>query len=301
MTVFIVGATGFIGSKLAGALIKRGFKARCLARSEKSARKCADMGLEAFMGDIADPESLKGAMDGADVAVNLAGIIREKGGQTFGKVHVEGTEHLIGEAKRAGVRHFFQQSALGADISSKAAYHRTKAEAERAVISSGVPFTIFRPSLVVGPGDGFTSQVMDIIKAPSPFIPVPGKGEARFQPMYVDDWVECFMRVVENPGALGKTYELGGPGHLAYNTMVTDIAEAMGIRKPLLHIPMGLASLGVRILEKTPLSPASPEQLMLLNMDNVCDKESVRKNFGFDPAPFREALKLFISPRGRDS
>jgi NADH dehydrogenase len=259
------------------------------------------MGLEAFMGDIADPESLKGAMDGADVAVNLAGIIREKGGQTFGKVHVEGTEHLIGEAKRAGVRRFFHQSALGADISSKAAYHRTKAEAERAVVSSGVPFTIFRPSLVVGPGDGFTLQVMDIIKAPSPFIPVPGTGEARFQPMYVDDWVECFMRAVENPGALGRTYELGGPGHLAYNTMVTDIAEAMGIRKPLLHIPMGLASLGVRILEKTPLSPATPEQLMLLNMDNVCDRESVRKNFGFDPAPFREALKLFISPRGRDS
>jgi|Deesub1362A_J573_1020465.scaffolds.fasta_scaffold00093_85 NADH dehydrogenase len=299
--IFIAGSTGFIGKHLLKALTEKNYKIRCLIRKPKQARTYEKQGIEAIIGDITQRDTLYGILTGVRMVVHLVGIIEEKGNQTFKKVHVEGTKNLVEEAKKAGVEHFFYQSALGASLDSPAAYHRTKAEAEEIVRASGIPFTIFRPSLIVGKGDGFTKKILELIKFPSPVIPVPGKGKALFQPIYIGDWVECFLRIIENPNARDKIYELGGPEQLSYNEIVKLIAEASGVRKPLFHIPMGLANIGVRLLEKTPLSPVTSEQLMLLNEDNICDKQSVRKNFGFKPLPFKEALSLFISRQAQDS
>jgi len=296
MLIFVVGATGFIGGHLVRALRNKGHSVKCLARKPERAALCSELGVEAVIGDINDPPSLEGALDGVHALVNLAGIIEEKGPQTFRKIHVEGPRNLAVEARRAGIKRFFHQSALGTDPSSKAVYQRTKAEGEEAVRESGVPFTIFRPSLVVGAGDGFTSKIMDIIKSPAPFIPVPGRGEALFQPLFVGDWVECCIRALETPEAAGRIYELGGPEHLSYNRMVKEIAEAMGVNKRLLHVPMGISVFGAMLLQKTPFRPVTPEQLMLLEKDNIAEPDVVRKEFGFAPLPFREALRRFISP-----
>jgi NADH dehydrogenase len=296
--IFVAGGTGFIGGHLLRALKEGGRPVRCLARDPKRAGACGEMGFELAQGDITDRESLRGALRGVRTVVHLVGIIEERGRQTFKRIHVEGTANLVEEAKGAGVRHFFYQSAIGADLDSWALYHRTKAEAEEMVKASGIPFTIFRPSLVIGEGGGFIEKLRGIIRA-APVIPVPGNGEAKLQPIYVGDLVKCIVKAVEDPGALGRTYELGGPEHLTYNEIVRTLAGAMGVEKRLVHIPTGLASLGVRILQRTPLRPATLEQLRLINTDNICDRESVRKNFGFEPISLREALSLFISLRGQ--
>lgn len=296
--IFIAGATGFIGSHLLKALKEEDLPVRCLVRDSKRADACRQMGFEAALGDITGRESLRGALEGVRTVVHLVGIIEERAGQTFKGIHVEGTANLIDEAKRAGVSRFFYQSAIGADLNSWAPYHRTKGEAEEMVKASGIPFTIFRPSLVIGQGGGFVEKLRGIISA-APVIPVPGKGEAKLQPIYVGDLVKCVVKAIDSPEALGRTYELGGPEHLTYNEVVRTLAGAMGVQKPLLHIPYGLAALGVRVLEGTPLRPATLDQLRLLNTDNICDRDSVRKNFGFEPLSLREALGLFISPPGR--
>ncbi|MEJ2182954.1 MAG: complex I NDUFA9 subunit family protein [Nitrospirota bacterium] len=298
--IFIAGATGFIGTHLLTRLKEKGIEARCLARKPASARKAEELGFETAAGDVMDRESLRGSMRGAEMVVNLVGILQEKDGATYRRIHVEGCGNLLEEAAQAGVKHFFYQSALGADLHSDSPYQKTKALAEEKVKASGIPYTIFRPSLVVGEGDGFTRTLVKLIKSPGPMIPIPGRGEAKFQPLFVEDWGTCFLDIVNNPGALGKTYELGGPEHLTFNEMVQAVAEAMGVRKDLLHIPSGLARLGVKVFEKTPLALATSEQLALLQMDNITDPDAVKKNFGFDPKPFREALAVFISPRGRD-
>lgn len=299
--LFIAGATGFIGSNLMAALAERGLRARCLLRSPE---KVCPPGFEAARGDITDRESLRGRLEGVRTVVHLVGIMEEKGGRTFERVHVDGTRNLVDEAKRAGAGHFFYQSALGADINSWSRYLKTKAGAENIVRESGIPFTIFRPSLVIGAGDGFTRKLMDIIKSPAPFIPVPGKGRAKFQPLYVGDWVRCFLGIIDNPEALGKTYELGGPEHLTYNEIVRALAFHMGVRKRLLHIPLGIARFGARVLEKTRFGPATREQLGLLDSDNICETDGVRRDFGFDPVPFGEALRLayhFTTSTGQEA
>ncbi len=293
--IFIAGGTGYIGGHLLAALRERGLPVRCLIRTPEKAEVCrgpmGGPGFETAIGDITDRESLRGALEGAGMVVHLVGIIEEKGPQTFKRVHVEGTKNLIEEAKQAGVRHFFYQSALGADAGSWAGYLRTKGEAEELLKASGLPYTIFRPSLVIGPGDGFTQKIRDFINTLSPVLPVPGKGEAKFQPIYVGDWVKCFLKIIDNPSSLGRTYELGGPEHLAYNDMVKAIRDAMGSVKPVVHIPVFLVKAGASLL-----GVASVEQIKLLEKDNITTPDAVRRDFGFEPLAFREALKLFVAP-----
>jgi uncharacterized protein YbjT (DUF2867 family) len=298
--IFLAGGTGFIGRHLLEALEDSGIKTRCLVRTPRKAEQCEARGFEAAIGDITGRQSLEGALDGARVVAHLVGIIEERGRQTFRRVHVEGTRNLVEEAVKAGVEHFFYQSALGADTGSWAEYQRTKAEAEEIVKASGIPFTIFRPSLVIGEGDGFTRRIQEMIRL-APAVPVPGQGNARFQPIYVGDWIKCFMKILDNPEALGKVYELGGPEHITYNEIIKAVSKAMGREKTLFHFPAAIARIGLGLLEKTPLRVATTEQLRLLETDNICDRESVKKSFGFEPVAFREALGLFISPPERDS
>ncbi|MBI3592265.1 MAG: complex I NDUFA9 subunit family protein, partial [Nitrospirae bacterium] len=287
MKFFIAGGTGFIGKHLINALSKNGYSVRCLVRNEEKAVVCKKAGFEAAIGDITNRESLKGKFDNCDIVVHLVGIIEEKADMTFENVHVKGTENLIDEAKKAGIRHIFYQSALGASVTAWARYFKTKAEAEEIVRASGIPYTIFRPSLVIGNGDGFTEKIKELVTI-APFVPVPGVGNAKFQPIYVKDWVKCFMKIFsDNPpsppftkGGMGRIYEFGGPEHLTYNEIVIQLMEAMGIHKPIIHVPVGMIKLslpfsgisrGIGSLFGKKIPSVTSEQLSLLGLDNICD------------------------------
>jgi len=294
MNIFIAGASGFVGGHLIDALLKNGYKLRCLARSEKARSLFKEKGVEAVSGDITIPETLEGALNGIDFVIHLVGIIEEKGSATFEEVHVKGTANLVIAAKKAGVKHFFYQSALGANRSSWSGYLKTKAEAEELVKASRIPFTIFRPSLIIGPWDGFTKRLRDLIKI-SPVIPIPGSGKSRLQPIYIKDWVKCLLKALASPDSFQKIYEIGGPQRLTYTEIVKTLAAAMKTKKPVIHMPMGLLKFGAFVAEKTvPFLPVSSEQLKLLETDNICDIDSVEKNFGFRPVKYKDALNEFL-------
>lgn len=292
--IFIAGASGFVGGHLVDFLLSKGHKVKCLARSKRTITSLAEKGAEVVHGDITQAETLQGALRSDDIVIHLVGIIEEKGGVTFQAVHVEGTKNLIREAKSAGVRHFFYQSALGADKSSWSGYLKTKGEAEEVVMQSGLAYTIFRPSLIIGPWDGFTKKLMEMLKL-SPVIPIPGEGTARFQPIYIKDWLKCMERVIEAPGNFEGAFDIGGPEHLSYIQIVETLSRGMGHKRPSLRIPMGIMKLGASILEKVlPAPPVTSDQLRLLEQDNICALDSIERPFGFEPMMFADALKEFM-------
>ena len=292
--IFITGASGFVGEHLVDYLIAKGHRVRCLVRSESAKKSLSAKGAEVISGDVTQAETLNNILDPEDFVVHLVGIIEEKGGSTFESVHCKGTSNLVIEAKRAGVRHFFYQSALGADRNSWSGYLKTKAEAEDIVRQSGLRHTIFRPSLIIGPWDGFTKKLMDMLKH-SPVVPIPGEGTARFQPVYIKDWLACMGKVIEEPGSYGSTYEIGGPEHLTYREMLEELSKAMGQNRPVFNMPMGIMRFGASVLEKVLSSPpVTSDQLKLLEQDNICDPRAIEKNFGFVPIKYEEALKDFI-------
>ncbi len=302
-SLFITGASGFIGTRLLEALKEGPYSIRCLARNRERAARFKEKGFEAVLGNILDRESLGACMEGIDAVVHLVGVIHARGEFTFERVHVTGTKNLVDAAIKAGGKHFFYQSSLGASLKSSSRFLSTKAEAEELVKGSGLTYTIFRPSLVVGEQDGFTDRLKTIIQM-GPVVPVAGDGNAKFQPLDVDDWVKCFTTVFGSEDALGKTYEFGGPEHLTQNEIVSLMMETLGIKKTIVHLPVSFARAGVPFLglarglgrfigRKIPA--VTTEQLLLLGIDNICDVDSVRNLFGFDPITLREALKKFIT------
>ncbi len=291
--IFITGGTGFVGGHLIEGLLERGLPMRCLVRDPVKASRLKERGIEVHSGDISDRSSLKGALKDVMTVVHLVGIMEGRP-EDFKKVHVEGTEALLEEAIKAGVRLFFYQSALGASLQGETPYERTKAMAEDLVISSGIPYIIFRPSLITGRWDGFTKRLVDLINN-LPVIAVPGTGRAKFQPLYVEDWVRAFLIAVFEKEK-NKVYELGGPEHLTYNEILLTLMEVMGIKKPVIHIPQWLIKTGLpagRLINYLGANIPLPtlDQLKLLRKDNITEPDSIKKQFGFEPLRYRDALK----------
>lgn len=293
--IFIAGGTGFVGRHLIKRLLKEGETLRCLVRKGSKVEGLQGLGLELTYGDITDYNSLENGLKEIEKVIHLVGIIQESGKSTFKAIHVEGTKNLLQAAVKNGVRLFFYQSALGADEASKAEYQRTKAEAERLLKESGLPYIIFRPSLIFGLGDQFTLRLSSIIKR-SPFIPVIGPGEAKFQPIYVEDLISCILNVLNDPDKINKTFELGGPEHLSFTEIIDTLIEVLGVKRYKIYLPTHFMSPIARVMEKTlPKPPVTTEQISLLQHNNICDLRGVEKNFGFKPITLKNALKRFLN------
>jgi len=129
----------------------------------------------------------------------------------------------------------------------------------------------------------------------SPVIPLPGEGKAKFQPIYIKDWLNCISRVIDDPTAFSGTFDIGGPEHLAYRQIVEELSRAAGYRKPTFSIPMGFMKLSTSILERfLPSPPVTSDQLRLLEQDNICAVDGVYRQFGFIPMKFADALQEFM-------
>ncbi len=292
--ILVIGGTGFVGSNLIRRMRRERLPVRALVRDPDKAEGLADLGIEAVPGDLSDKASLETAVAGVERVIHLVGIIQEAPGVTFQGVHVEGTQNLVEAARKAGVRHFFYQSALGVRPGAKSEYHKTKWQAEELVRASGIPYTILRPSLIYGPGDQFTLRLAEIIRQ-SPVLPVLGSGRSKVQPIAIDDVVSCIVTAVTSDAFLNESYEIGGPEQLTYEEVTRAIAGAMGIKRPAVHVPMLFMKPMVRVLETVlPKPPVTTDQLIMLGEDNVCSMRDIREVFGIEPIKFQDGIRKFI-------
>src|SRR5262245_20682399 len=250
--VFVTGGTGFVGRAVVAALLAHGHRVRSLVRPGSEGRTSRRDGVEPVAGDVTRPEGLADAVGGADAVVHLVGIIREFPGRgiTFERLHTRATENVLAAARQAGGGRFLHMSALGTGPHARSRYHQTKWAAEEAVRTSGLRWTIFRPSIIFGPGDGFVSLIAGLVRR-LPIVPVIGDGRTRFQPVAVTDVGEAFARALDRPGTAGQTFDVGGPRVYTFDEIVDEVGAALGRRRiPKLHHPMGLMAPVVRALER---------------------------------------------------
>ena len=294
--VFLTGATGYVGRAVIPALRAAGHTVRCLVRrgSERDLR-----GLEAIErveGDVLSRETLERGMVGCDTVIHLVGIIREQPAilSTFERIHTQGTLNVLDAAVETGVRRYLHMSALGARPGARSRYHQTKWAAEEAVRSSPIPWTIFRPSIIYGRGDQFVNMLAGFVER-YPFVPVIGAGRQRLQPVPLEQVAEGFARAVALPSTVKQTYEVVGPDAVTMLELLDLIGAARGrsrVRK--LHVPLGLMRPLARLLHRLPGFPVTPDQLLMLEEDNVGDPQAFATTFGLAPVPLATGLRAML-------
>ena len=297
MKVFLTGATGFVGSHLLKRLLAEGHAVRAVVRDPARAALPESSQLEVVRGDVVENTGLDEGISGCEAVIHLVGIIVEAKGLTFEGVHHIGTRNVVEAAKRSGIRRFVQMSALGVRADGVAEYQTSKWKGEEAVRQSGIPYCILRPSLIFGPGDGFVTQLLDVMRKAFLVRPVPGDGKSKFRPISIDDVTLCFARALVTPEATGKTIELGGADELTLDEILSEIAACARIRKPAFHVPMPIMMVAAAVAQTLlPSPPVTVGQLKMLREGSTCDLDPMVRILGVHPVGFRQGLRAYLCP-----
>jgi len=291
-TILVTGASGFVGSHLLPELLGAGHRVVALVRSpgagEKVTRRlpaALAANVELRTGDVDRPATLPAALAGVEAVVHLVAIPRDrKGGRQLLAVNLDGTRNVIAAMQAAGIQRLVHLGAMGVEDREELHYAKSKARAERAVRESALDWTILKPSLLFGPGDGFFNIVADLVRLSPGIVPVPGDGKSRFQPLHVADLALCLCLSVERPTTVGNAYELGGPRTWTYREITAEVCRAMGRRRVIVPVPLPLIKLIAGAAEALHLPfPVATDQLRQLALDNVVPPDSVHAAFGFIP------------------
>ncbi len=292
--VFITGGIGFVGRNIREALGDRPI--RLLVRNKAEAQGLESSQVEIVEGDVTKPETIRGTMTGCQAVIHLIAIIEETKGSTFEGVIHGGTVNVVDEAKRAGIRRLIHMSAMGALNNPQYPYLKAKWDSEQAVKTSGLPWTIFRPSVIFGPGDGFINVLADLVRK-APVIPVVGSGRSKFQPVSIIEVALAFARALDEPTTAGHVFDLGGPEILTYEEMLDTISAKLGKKKLKVHVPVRLMKAVVKsskFLPKPLRPPVTQEQLRMLTLDNCSLDSATSRLIGRQPLRLRDGIDYIL-------
>ncbi|HYE19387.1 MAG TPA: NAD(P)H-binding protein [Tepidisphaeraceae bacterium] len=322
-TVALTGATGFVGGHMVGALLAKGHKVRALVRERGDAPRLprgADgtIACEVVVGDSADPAAAADLVAGADACINLVGIIREvrRLGRTFQRAHVETPRVLTGACAAKGVRRFLHMSAMNARDVGVSEYQHTKFEGERIVRRSGLDWTIFRPSMIMGEGSEFLAMAKGWMSGhaqPWVFIPyfTGGREDTRVPlggvtptdpvvaPVDVRDVCAAFVRAMDEPRSVGEVYNLCGPEAMSMPAMLKfmrDNTPGAMRGKPVWGIPADAAATQAMVAGALGLGQMLPFDAGMARMaaeDTVADTTKAREDLGWSPRPFTRTYREY--------
>jgi NADH dehydrogenase len=298
--VTVFGGSGFLGRHLVRALAREGYRIRNAVRRPDLAGHLQPLGrvgqIHSVQANLRYPASVEAAVRGADVVINLVGILFERGKQRFEAVQAQGAANVAQAAAAAGVR-LIHVSALGANPDSPALYARTKAAGEQAVRAATPEAVIFRPSIVFGPEDDFFNRFASMARM-SPVLPLVGGGETKFQPVFVGDVAQAIVKAVGGSKD-GSMYELGGPEVRTFKALMEYVLAVTERRRLLVPLPFGIAKLQAFFLQLMPTPLLTPDQVELLRADNVVSAAAIEERrtlagLGIEPAAMEAIVPSYL-------
>jgi NADH dehydrogenase len=241
--ILLTGATGNIGSALLRRLIADGRQVRCLVRDPR--RLGAErVRVQIALGDLANPASFRNALRGVDTVLHLAATIRDREGASIEEVNSVATVRLLRAAERVGAERFVFYSALGASPHSSSRFFRAKALGAAAVQGSRLDSVVISPSIVYSPGDHWLRLLERMSWLPA--MPVSGRGEALYQPIWAEDVAAATMAVLAERRDGAERIELAGPEVLSHEQIVRLVLRSLGRRRRLVHVSLPLVRASLR-------------------------------------------------------
>lgn len=286
--VLVTGAAGLVGIHTCRELSKKGWQVRALIRDPaKAAMALGQLPVEFRVGDVRDASTLRSSLSGCGAVIHLAAIAIEKKGENYRESNAAATERLISAARAESVQRVIFMSQNGADSRSPYPFLRSKGVAQDSIRTSGLAWTILRPSVIFGPEDQFVNVLGRLIKLTPKVFPLPGGGSARFQPIAVDDVARVIRMSLEKKDTVHQSYDLGGAVPLTLLQMTERILTAMGTHRKIVPVPVKalrpLVAMAQRLL---PNPPVTPSLLDLLSLDNTVANNALTEHFKVVPIPF---------------
>ncbi|HYP56185.1 MAG TPA: NAD(P)H-binding protein [Solirubrobacterales bacterium] len=288
-TVLIAGATGFVGGRLARALLEDGEAVRCLVRDPSRARDLEAAGAELHVGDVTDAASLEGAGKDVDVAYFLVHLMA--GGEGYAERERRGAVEFARMAKREGVERVVYLGGLGDSGASE--HLQSRHAAARVLALEGPPLTYFRAAMVVG-AESESYRTLRYLVGRLPVMVAPAWLRTPTQPIGIEAVVEYLRRAPAIPESAGGEVQIGGPDVLTYDEMLDRMAAAMGKRRPpRLRLPLltpWLSSLWLGLVTPVDTKVARPLVEGLTTPTVVTDSTGAEL-FDISPEPFDEVLR----------
>lgn len=289
MKIFVTGATGFTGSRVVRLLLKNGYAVRCLYRASSDRSLLAPFvsapdDIEWVQGDLSDTQSLSSAMSGTETLVNIASL-------GFGHA-----DSIVSAAKLAGIQRavFISTTAIFTQLNAQS--KKVRVAAELTVETSGLNYTILRPTMIYGSDRDRNMWRLIRLMRYTPIIPIFGDGKSLQQPIYVDDVAQAVVSCLSNDVTIGKSYNIAGKQALTYNEVIDTIAKQMHKRIWKIHVPSKPIVGLLRLFEKLHLPlPLKAEQVLRLNENKDFSYADAQRDFGFSPLSFEEGIKMELA------
>jgi uncharacterized protein YbjT (DUF2867 family) len=291
-TVLVTGATGFIGRRLVPALVEAGHDVRAMTRRPEA----YDGPGEPVGADVSDPESLRPALEGVDVAVYLVHSLDDP---DFERKDAQAARNFSAAAAAAGVRQIVYMGGLGDDADELSAHLRSRREVEHLLGEDGVPVTVLRAAIVVGHG-GISWEITRQLVKNLPAMVVPKWVGTRTQPIALDDVIRYIVGVTDNEEAFGRVFEIGGTEQLTYLDMMKVAAESMNNRTiPIITVPVLTPRLSSYWLALVTDVDATTGRNLIDSMSHevVVTDTSIRDVVPGEPLSYRESVRRALAER----
>ncbi|MBK8117873.1 MAG: complex I NDUFA9 subunit family protein [Sulfuritalea sp.] len=276
--ILLIGGTGFLGTAMVRELARRPATADCCftlptRRRERAKHLLVLPTAQVVEANVHDPATLARLMAGQDTVISLVGILKGGEGEPYGKgfarAHVELPRKIAAAAKAAGVRRLLHVSALKAAADAPSGYLRSKAAGEAVLRDAGLDLTLFRPSVIFGPGDAFLTLFAKLARI-APVFPLAGAA-ARFQPVWVEDVAAAVADSLARSESIGAAYDLCGPTQYSLRELVSYAAAVAGHPRAVIGLPEAIAWLQAWAMEFIPNGPMTRDNIRSMRVASVCD------------------------------
>jgi uncharacterized protein YbjT (DUF2867 family) len=292
MVVFVTGASGLIGRSLTPLLLQKGFSVRILLRPGRVNPFPKTERLRVIQGDMGDRGGLAAGVNGTDGVVNLA--VNQYHPVLSYEVNVQGVRNLVAAMKRHKVKRLIQMSTLATKIARKGVYASTKAQADELVRNSGLEWTILKPSVVYGSdARSLFGRLVKLVRW-LPVVPVFGSGKQVFYPVSAGDVARAVLGALGNPRTVGKVYDIGSAPR-QFDEYLGSIAQALGKKRLIIHIPVGAGLLLAHILAKVmPNPPISVDNILGSNQPIRCRPRAGYRDLHYRPEDFQPGISKHL-------
>ncbi len=293
----IFGGSGFVGKSVIAKLLKKNFRIKIVTRDKEKVAFLKTFAAPDFLSliqwDYKNFDKLDEIIQGADVVVNLIGILAEEKPGNFNKFHTKLSQAISEKCRDFNVSNLIYLSALNVNQTSTSKYATSKLAAEEAILTNFPNATILRPSIIFGTQDNFFNKFAAMSKGLK-ILPLINNGATKFQPIYVEDLAEIIAKIPQTKIARNKIYEIGGDKIYSFKNLMELVASYCDREIKFINLPFFVAKILATFLEIFTKNILTKDQVEMLKIDSVLNENSFKSTFAINPKSIEEIVPNYL-------